>query len=241
VLNCCCCLDAVALALALAITQAVPLAVAVSLAIAIALALAVVVGPHRATGMPSPLRPRFALTITVNKNCHCRHQRWQLPTAKMTAIAAATIDRLHSAAQLMMATTIAASTFFRRRHCRQCHRIVVALVVSPLNLLPPLSPSPIHYLIVVCHHQCLSPLAILAQNATVVHHHRLCSQHVANMMPICQQVMCWPNISSTPANSFFCHVADMLGNISATCQPDKHMSVVLTPFWHTNIQQSQQT
>ncbi len=38
-------------------------------------------------------------------------------------------------------------------------------------------------------------------------------------------VTCWPG---TPANSFLCHVADMLANMSATRRPDRHMSVVLT-------------
>jgi hypothetical protein len=50
------------------------------------------------------------------------------------------------------------------------------------------------------------------------------------MTPTCQKVTCQPDISGTPADSFFCHVADMSANMSATCQPNKHMSVVLTPI-----------
>jgi hypothetical protein len=38
-------------------------------------------------------------------------------------------------------------------------------------------------------------------------------------------VTCQPG---TPVNSFLCHVADMSADMSATCRPDRHMSVVLT-------------
>ncbi len=36
---------------------------------------------------------------------------------------------------------------------------------------------------------------------------------------------CWPG---TQDDSFLCHVADMLANMSVTRLPDRHMSVVLT-------------
>jgi hypothetical protein len=38
-------------------------------------------------------------------------------------------------------------------------------------------------------------------------------------------VSCWPG---TPVDSFLCHVANMSANMSVTCRPDRHMSVVLT-------------
>jgi hypothetical protein len=136
----------------------------------------------------------------------------------MTAIAAATIDQRHSAAQLMMMTAIAGAAFFRRHHCRQRHRVIVALVVTPLNLLLHLSPpSPIHYLIVVCHCQCLSPLVQILL---------VCC--VPIKQPMCQQVTCQPNISGTPAGIFLGHVPDMLADMPATYRPNQHMSVVLT-------------
>jgi hypothetical protein len=37
-----------------------------------------------------------------------------------------------------------------------------------------------------------------------------------------------PPVSSTPADSFLCPVDIMLANMSATCQPNRHMSVILT-------------
>jgi hypothetical protein len=48
-------------------------------------------------------------------------------------------------------------------------------------------------------------------------------------MPTCQQVTCRPDTSVTPANSFLCCVTNMFANMLATCWPDKHMSVILTP------------
>ncbi len=54
-------------------------------------------------------------------------------------------------------------------------------------------------------------------------------RHPSDTTPTCQQVACWSDTSGTPTDRFLCHVANMLANMSATCWPNKHMSVVLTP------------
>jgi hypothetical protein len=58
-------------------------------------------------------------------------------------------------------------------------------------------PSFIYYLIVLCQSS---------------------SQHVADILPTCQQVTCSPKISGTPADIFLFHVADMSGpHVGPTC------------------------
>ncbi len=53
-------------------------------------------------------------------------------------------------------------------------------------------------------------------------------RHVADLLPTCQQVICSDMSAQYPVDSFLCHVANMLADMSATRRPDRHMSVVLT-------------
>jgi hypothetical protein len=54
--------------------------------------------------------------------------------------------------------------------------------------------------------------------------------NLANMLPTYPYATCWLNIVSSLADTVFGRVANMLTNMSATCQADKQVSVDLTIF-----------